>query len=143
MHKLDPRYSEQLFRPVFEINVAAVWLVAGFVTPILSAIYVEGETLVEAFILSVIMIAIAVFYGYKSIPLLDRQLRLTTNKMVFFELSKLRKKNQLDLRYGDDKNKKKKDRRSTYMGRGFKWGAEHANRAYQVADMDSDFSQVK
>lgn len=29
MHKLDPRYSEQLFRPVFELNVAAVWFAAG------------------------------------------------------------------------------------------------------------------
>ncbi|OUX87102.1 MAG: hypothetical protein CBB95_09750 [Alteromonas sp. TMED35] len=143
MHKLDPRYSEQLFRPVFELNVAAVWFAAGILTPVLNAIYVEGETLIEAFILSAIMFTVAVVYGYKSIPLLDRQLRLTTNKMVFYELSKLRKTNQLDLRYGNDKKKKKKDRRSTYMGRGFKWGAEHANRAYQVADMDSDFSQVK
>lgn len=140
--KIDPRYSEHLFRPIFELNSSATWLVGAVTTPIISSIYTDGARLTEATVIASAMIGVGIYYAYKAKPLLMRQMRLTTNSKEFMKTSELRKLNQLDIRNSESEKVRKKDKRSTYIGNGFRWGNEHANRAYQVMDMDSDFSQV-
>lgn len=138
MHKSDPAYSENLFRPVLELNSAATWMIGGVATPLLSAIYTGSSTLPTAMTLGFSMALYGGYIGYKSIPLLKRQLSLTTNKKIFMSTEELRALNKLEARAT---GKKHEDR--TYLGKGFEWGTEHANRAYMVMDMDTEMSQVQ
>lgn len=141
--KIDPRYSEHLFRPIFELNSSMIWLSGAVCTPIVSSFYTDGTRLVEATAVSLAMVGVGIYYAYKASPLLKRQMKLTTNTKEFLTTSKLRVINQLHERNSESAKERKKDNRATYIGNGFRWGNEHANRAYQVMDMDSDFSQVK
>jgi len=143
MRKIDPMYSEHLFRPVFELNAAFVWLLGAICTPIISILYTGSVSLTLSLTIAVVMFLVSAHYVRKSWPLLSRQLRLTTNKKIFMSVARLRAKNQLAQRNSSDSKERKKDERRTYIGEGFVWGPEHANRAYQVMDMSTDFSQVK
>lgn len=136
-------YSENLFRPVFEIQTAFWWVLGAIATPILTNLYSGQAALEIGTFLFFFMTFIAIYYVYKSYPLLVRQLQLTTNKKIFMSASVLRKLNQLELRHRGTKSAQKKDKQRTYIGKGFTWGTEHANRAYQVMDMDTDKSQVE
>jgi conjugal transfer pilus assembly protein TraD len=142
MHKSDPIYSENVFRPIYELRTSLSWMTGGALTPLLSAAYTGASSLTTAFAISAGMVGYGTYYGVKSIPLLKRQLNLTTNKKIFMKTSELRKINNLKRRMVGTDKEKKKDERRTYLGRGFAWGSEHANRAYQVMDMDTDMSQV-
>lgn len=137
MRKSDPTYTENLFRPVFELNTVGSWIAGGIATPILSSLYTGTSILGTSMTLGLGMIGFGTYQGFKTIPLLKRQLSLTTNKKVFYSAQKLRKVNKLQERMEGKPN----DNR-TFFGNGFQWGAEHANRAYQVMDMDTDMSQV-
>jgi conjugal transfer pilus assembly protein TraD len=114
----------------------------GAATPLLSAAYTGTSSLMTALAIGAGMAGYGTYYGVKSIPLLKRQLNLTTNKKIFMKTSELRKINNLKNRVVGTAKEKKKDERRTYLGRGYSWGSEHANRAYQVMDMDTDMSQV-
>lgn len=140
MRKHDPLYTEDVFRPIFELNSATVWVIGGVSTPILSAAYTGESSILTALMLGAGMVGVGAYQFAKSIPLLRKQLHLSTNKKVFMDADQLRKINNLDKRLS---GKTKNDDRRTYLGRGFAWGAEHANRAYKVMDMDTDLSQVK
>ncbi len=141
--KIDPLYSEHLFRPVFELSAAVVWLLGAVATPVTSILYSGGTTLLMALGVSALMLFVAGNYLKQAYPLLKRQIRLIANKKTFVKSSILRKKNQLAERNSDDPNVRKKDKGKVYIGDGFRWGPEHANRAYQVMDMSTDFSEVE
>lgn len=141
--KIDPMYSEHLFRPVFEINIATIWIIGAIATPVLSAMYTEGATLGMACGIMFFMLLVSAYYWKQALPLIIRQLRLTSNKKTYMTTAKLRRMNQLAVRNSDNPRERKKDKRRTYIGEGFQWGPEHANRAYQVMDMSTDFSQVE
>ena len=143
VEKIDPSYSEHLFRPIFELNASAFWALGAISTPIVSSIYVGTGVLTESLVIAGLMAPVSIYYAKKSVPLMKKQLNLTTNYLAKRTLSEVRKINQLYIRYGDDEKAREKDQRRSYMGDGFEWGVEHANRAYQVMDMDTDFSQVK
>ena len=141
MKKIDPIYSEHLFRPIYELNTATAWLGGGLATPFLSQIYSGGGSLPTALTIGGGMLATGAYHGIKALPLLKRQLKLTTNKKTFMSVKELRKLNNLEKIMTSGKVKEKW--RTTYIGNGYNWGSEHANRAYQVMDMDSNMSQVE
>lgn len=141
--RVDPTYFEHLFRPVYETKIASTYVAGGIATPLMSAMYSGGTTLLGAGALGICMISYGIYQGYKAMPLLKRQLNLRTNKKKFLHMQDLRVLNQLELRKtGTPEEIKKNDIRKMYIGDGFVWGTEHANRAYQVMDMDSGFSEV-
>lgn len=141
--KIDPLYSEHLFRPVFELSTSVAWAFGAIATPVISFLYSGGTALMMALGITVFMLVVAGVYLKQAIPLLKRQIRLTSNKKVEIKSSKLRRKNQLAERNSEDPKEQKKDKGKVYIGDGFVWGPEHANRAYQVMDMSTDFSQVE
>lgn len=138
-HVVHHAKSEHLFRPVFELNIATYWIVGAIVTPFMTDVGMTFSSLTTTSIMSGSMMVVGGFYLYSSLPFLSRQLRLTTNRKVFLTTKKLRTINRLFKRLSGSKN----DKREVYMGDGFIWGPEHAQRAYQVMDMDSQLSEVK
>ena len=141
MKKIDPIYSEHLFRPIYELNSATAWLSGGLATPFLSQIYSGGGNLQTAMAIGGGMLATGAYQGLKALPLIKRQLKLTTNKKTFMSVKELRRLN--NLAKIKTSAKVNKDWRTTFIGNGFSWGSEHANRAYQVMDMDTNMSQVE
>jgi conjugal transfer pilus assembly protein TraD len=138
--RIDPRYTEHLFRPIYEINTAATWAAGAVATPITSAVGSSISSLSIPLGISAGMACVAGYYGKKALPLLKRQMALTVNRKEFIKTSELRKKNLLTPRFT---GKLKQDPRNVYMGKGYIWGPEHAQRAYQVLDMDSTLSDVQ
>lgn len=139
MERTNPGYTEHLFRPVYELNTASIWLGGAVGTPFVNYWYAGMGTMNLALTVSGVMVAGGCYFASQAYPLLKRQLKLTSNKKTFINIADLRDKNQLAIRH----EKPKKDKRRTYIGEGFVWGAEHAQRAFQVMDMDSTLSDVK
>lgn len=130
---------EHLFRPAYEVNIAATWLCAAAATPLMTNLGLVLTEFTATGLITGGMLMVSALYIYDASPILKRQMRLTTNRKIFMPASQLRKKNQLARR----NTTKRKDNREVYIGNGFEWGAEHAQRAYQVLDMDSQLSEVK
>lgn len=141
MKKHNPLFMEHLFRPVYEANIAATWGVGALATPILSSIAANGGAVSYSLMLSGLMGSFSVYNGLKAMPLLKKQLNLATNKKTFVKASTLRSYNSLHKRF-TAKNWES-DPKEMFMGHGYAWGAEHAQRAYQVMDMDSALSEVQ
>lgn len=135
---LSHRHLEHLFRPIHELSISFVWLVGGIATPLISSVGVSPAGLTTSSSMGLAMIAVSFFYARSAVPLIIRQMKLSVNRKTFITCSLLRIRNNLSEkmitnRAGD---------RQTYIGKGFIWGAEHAQRAYQVLDMDSKMSSV-
>ena len=139
MERTNPGYTEHLFRPVYELNTATAWIGGAITTPLISFWHTGMATMNVSLSISGVMVVGGCYFASQAYPLLKRQLKLTSNKKTFIQIKELRKRNQLEIR----NTKPKKDKRRTYIGDGFVWGAEHAQRAYQVMDMDSTLSDVK
>ena len=130
---------EHLFRPAYEVKIAAIWLMAAIATPFMTDVGLILTSLTATGLITGGMFIVSILYIYDAKPILLKQFRLTTNRKIFMSVAKLRKINQLTQR----NMTKRKDMREVYIGNGFEWGAEHAQRAYQVLDMDSQLSEVK
>lgn len=135
---LSHRHLEHLFRPIHELKISLVWLVGGIATPLISSVGVSPAGLTTSSSMGLAMIAVSFFYARSAYPLIVRQMKLSVNRKTYITCSLLRIRNNLSekmihSRTGD---------RQTYIGKGFIWGSEHAQRAYQVLDMDSKMSSV-
>lgn len=137
----QPAHSkiEHLFRPVFELNIASYWIIGALATLLVSGVSFTNESMSTGWMVFGVMLCVGVGYLIKAWPYLTRQLKLTINKKTFLTTSRLRELNKLSKRMRG----RGKDKREIYIGDGFEWGAEHAQRAYQVMDMDTEFSEVK
>lgn len=139
MRRTDPLYTENIFRPVYEANIALAWGAGALATPALSLASSGVGGLAFSSIMSAMMACNAVRWGVKSMPLLKRHYRLHTNRMSVITDKDLRKRHQVKSRFTG----KKSVNRKIFIGRGSKWGNEHANRAYQIMDFDSEHTDVK
>ncbi len=128
---------EHIFRPICELNIAFFWIAGGLLTPLISQVGLSPVTLSASGAISILMIIVGVLFLYQSLPLLKRQLKLSVNKKTFIDPEKLRKINRYK------RLAKKSSHRETYVGKGYVWGSEHAQRAYQVMDLDSEMTSVK
>lgn len=135
---LSHRHMEHLFRPVHELHIAFAWTVGGIATPILGTVGISPTGVTTSATMGLAMLVVAAFYIRAAIPLLSRQIKLSVNKKTFISTDLLRVRNELS-----QKNRLSvAGGRKTYIGKGFEWGSEHAQRAYQVLDMDSKMSTV-
>lgn len=141
MNRTSPLYTEHLFRPVYETSIATTWAVGAMATPLTAAMGFSAGSIGTSLGIAAGMAGISAYYGMKSLPLLKRQMSLTINSKRFMKTSELRRINQLEKRC--TKADWKNDPREAYMGKGYNWGSEHAQRAYQVLDMDSNLSDVQ
>lgn len=140
MSRIKPMFTEHLFRPVHEVSIATTWGAGALLTPLTSLGGYSANTMTLGAGLAAGMVGMAGYYGMKALPLLRRQMSLHTNRKTFMTAKQLRVLNSLHKR----KTKKgwKDDPRQMYFGSGYRWGSEHAQRAYQVMDLSSDLSEV-
>jgi conjugal transfer pilus assembly protein TraD len=137
-NKTDARYTENLFRPIFEIQTASVWAAGAVATPFVG-LYNFQPGWATTFTISGTMACASVYFFSSAIPMLKQQMKLKMNKKEFMDVTKLRDINLVQKRATKTNWS---DPSRTFLGYGFEWGAEHANRAYQVLNMDSMLSDI-
>lgn len=135
---ISHRHLEHLFRPIHELNISLAWAVGGIATPLLGSVGIAPTGITTSLGMGLAMLVVAAFYAYSAIPLISRQMKLSVNKKTFISTDLLRIRNQLS----KENRESTSGSRKTYIGKGFEWGGEHAQRAYQVLDMDSKMSSV-
>ena len=131
--------SEHLFRPIHELSISTIWFAGALITPVTSTVGLSPSGFTTSASMAESMLCVSGFYAWNAYPLIKRQMKLTVNRKIFMTTSRLRQKNRLENRNLE----KGKDKREVFLGHGFEWGAEHAQRAYQVLDMDSRMSEVQ
>jgi conjugal transfer pilus assembly protein TraD len=131
--------SEHIFRPIYELNMSTTWLAGAIATPLVSSVGISPAGFTTSTTMAASMLAVSGYYAWSSYPLIKRQMKLSINKKTFMNTSTLRVKNQLAMRMKG----RGEDKREVFIGNGFEWGAEHAQRAYQVMDMDSGMTEVQ
>jgi len=139
VHKTSHRYTEYLFRPIYEIQTATWWGIGAFSTLLTGGAATQSSWTVTLTVAG-ILVAGSCFYTVKSLPLLKRQKNLIYNKKLFMDAQELRRINQVRERATKTNFK---DPRRNLLGYGFEWGAEHANRAYQVVNLETDLSGIR
>lgn len=138
-NKTSFTYTEYLFRPVYELQTAAAWGTAACLSPVTGFAGLQSSWSVTLGVTAACG-AGACYYATKAVPMIKKQMGLQKNTRTFTTTSKLRKQNQTKERAT---KRNFKDPRENMMGYGFEWGPEHAQRAYQVMDLDSNLSGVK
>lgn len=122
-------WMENLFRPVFELRLAQIWFIGGVITIITGGLAFDTEVPAHL-VLGGAMVFIGLVRLKQGLPLLKRQFRLFVNYFYVITTLSFRKRNF-------------KNPDLAFLGKGFEWGPEHAQRAYQVMSMSSEFKEVK
>ncbi|AXV67628.1 hypothetical protein D0907_20040 (plasmid) [Pseudoalteromonas lipolytica] len=138
----NPLFHENLYRPVYELNKAYVSLAAGVVTFTSSVIESEGHIGMVGFGITTILTAQCGHYTLKAIPLVKRQCKIFFNKIEFEDIKAIRQEHMAKENILNPNNKKK-GKNKIFIGNGFEWGVEHANRSYQIQGLYSDKQEVK
>lgn len=138
-NRINPAFTEDMFRPVYEANISAVWAAGAIITPLTGAASIGVAGLGVSGIMAGIMGACSLYWAAKSVPRIKKHVRLHLNKRTFIDERQLRRLHKLPKRIKGST----KVERDIYIGDGFEWGNEHSNRAYTVMDFDSKKSDVK
>lgn len=122
-------WMENLFRPVFELKLAQIWLLGGLFTLITGGLAFDTQVPAHL-VVGGVMIVISIIRFRQGLPLLKRQFQLFVNYFYMISDIEFRTRNM-------------KDKETSFLGRGFEWGPEHAQRAYQVMSMSTEFHEIK
>lgn len=122
-------WMENLFRPVFELRQAQIWLAGAIFTALTGGLAFDS-TIPVHLVISAVMLIMALVRVNEGIPLLKRQFKLFVNYFYVIPILNFRAANI-----------KRKD--IAMLGRGFEWGPEHAQRAYQVMSMSTEYMEIK
>ena len=132
-------HSETLYRPVFEINSAFVYICAGIATAILSR--VSSSNFSVSAVVSLGLLFVGLVQLSNAIPKIRKQLKLFVNSLLFISILNLRKVNNAAFN-SIPANFHVTDKRNIYLGEGFEWGPEQAQRAYQILDLSIDLREM-
>lgn len=136
-------YSESLFRPLYELNAAYVYVGAGVVTGIVSKVGDFSTSAIDIpTIISGGLMGVGLYKLISVYPKMRQQLKLFINKLEFIDIELLRYINKWDFN-SKVENFKYEDKREMYIGTGFEWGPQHAQRAYQILDMSVDLRELE
>ncbi|WP_434949709.1 conjugative transfer system coupling protein TraD (plasmid) [Shewanella sp. HL-SH4] len=136
-------HSETLFRPLLELNSAYVYIGAGISTGVIAGVdAINGASLATPALIAGGLIGVGLIKLINSYPMMKRQLGLYVNKLEFIDIEVVRFLNRWKDN-SDVKNFDLKDRREIYIGNGFEWEPEHAQRAYQIMDMSSNLKEME
>ncbi|WP_282109292.1 conjugative transfer system coupling protein TraD [Shewanella algicola] len=136
-------YSESLFRPLYELNAAYVYIGSGVATGVISQVsalnsnYLDTPTIIAGGLMGV-----GLFKLLSTYPKMRQQLKLFINKLEFIDIDVVRYINKWKTN-SKSENFKYTDKREIYIGNGFEWGPEHAQRAYQIMDMSIDLREME
>lgn len=117
-------YLENLFRPIFELKSSYFW--AASVVGTIGAWSMHTTDAPQLALLPLSIIAASTGMTIKrfkdALPLLRRQLKLQFNYYYFIDANEFRERNL-------------KDQTKSFLGKGFEWDVDMANRAYQLQGM--------
>ena len=122
-------WMENLFRPIFELKQAQYWLAGGFITLVTGGFSMDTPYPVHL-ILGSLMLFVGALRVKSSLPLMKLQFRLFNNYVYLYPLSKFRERTL-------------QDKSQAFLGKGFEWGPEHAQRAYQLMSMSTSYMEIK
>jgi conjugal transfer pilus assembly protein TraD len=128
MSRIDPNFHENLFRPTYELNSGVTASIAG-VTSGVSGGLLTGAVSYISLGLSAYLLGMATKRFSQGLKPLRQQIKMFSNKKLFCDHEWLRKAHD-------------KDKDHVFIGEGFEWGTEHADRAYQIQNMSSDKSEI-
>tara|TARA_R110002051_G_scaffold6931_1_gene32739 strand:- start:315 stop:2240 length:1926 start_codon:yes stop_codon:yes gene_type:complete len=138
----NPIYHENVYRPIYEIDTSLWYFAAATITA--SNINFGDDGNVGSIAISAT--AILALQGVSSLkkagPLIKRQYNLFFNKITFENVEDLRLKNDAenfikrDGKYDPKVNK-------IYIGDGFEWGVEHANRSQQIQGFNTAKDEIR
>jgi conjugal transfer pilus assembly protein TraD len=120
-------YFENLWRPAYEYYSAISWFIAAIVTYVVGGLYYPAINLHTWVSLGIAVVGLT--RAGDAYKLIRWQVYLRSYKVLVKDPQWLIKKVENDPNH-------------YYLGRGFKWGAEHAQRAHQVLGMSSDMSEL-
>ncbi|BDQ68370.1 MULTISPECIES: conjugative transfer system coupling protein TraD [Shewanella] len=136
-------YIENLFRPLYELNAAYVYVGAGVVTGIVSKVGDFSTSAIDIpTIISGGLMGVGLYKLISVYPKMRQQLKLFINKLEFIDIELLRYINKWDFN-SKVENFQYEDKREMYIGTGFEWGPQHAQRAYQILDMSVDLRELE
>ncbi|SUJ10079.1 conjugative transfer system coupling protein TraD [Shewanella morhuae] len=136
-------YSESLFRPLYELNAAYVYVGAGFATGVISKVGDFSTNLIDIpTIFAGGLIGVGLYKLIAVYPQMRRQLKLFINKLEFIDIELLRYINKWDFN-SKVENFQYTEKREIYIGTGYEWGPQHAQRAYQILDMSVDLRELE
>ncbi|KJG37623.1 hypothetical protein UA32_11680 [Photobacterium angustum] len=124
----DINDTRDLFRPEYELNIGTGYLAAG-----IASTAIGGVTLTTVgtapFVVSAVTLGLSLHWYRKAIERLRLKSKLINNYFYFKPIPELRTNN---LEHPD----------KIYIGKGFKWGAEHATLYHRLASMSTDLREV-
>ncbi|WP_076415063.1 conjugative transfer system coupling protein TraD [Shewanella sp. UCD-KL12] len=137
-------YSETLFRPLLELNSAYVYIGAGLATGVTAGVNanVSSNDIATPVFIAGGLIGVGLIKLMNAYPVMKRQMSLHINKLMFIDLKIVRFLNRWE-QNPKVENFKHTSKREIYIGNGFEWGPEHAQRAYQIMDMSVDLQELQ
>lgn len=124
----DINDTRDLFRPEYEFNIGSGYLTAGVASALIG-----GVTLTTVgtapFVISAVTFGMSLHWYRKAIERIRKKSKLINNYFYMKPISELRKNN---LEHPD----------KLYIGKGFKWGAEHATLYHRLASMSTDLKEI-
>lgn len=137
-------YNETLFRPLLELNSAYVYVGSGIATGVLAGFdtSMSINEVATPGLLAGGLIGVGLLKLIRAYPIMKRQLSLHTNKLRFIDLSVVRFLNRWE-KNPKIENFRHTSKREIYIGDGFEWGPQQAQRAYQIMDMSVDLAELE
>lgn len=142
IERADPLFHENLYRPIYELNMTYTALACAGITFTSTVAKSEGYIGMVGFGISAGLMMQAGYYSMKAYPLLKRQLNIFFNKIEFEDIENLRKEHRAEENIANPSNEDKGNNQ-IYIGNGFEWGVEHANRANKILSLYTDKSEIK
>lgn len=143
--RINPRFHENLFRPVYEINSSISNFVGAGATlaTSLSSFSINGASI------GTVSLALTAYLGYRGYqdfkagqPLLTQQKNIFYNDLTFIDVEELRAKHHGEFFVQGKGQAPSQAQDLICIGTGFEWGVEHANRAEQILGFSSGMTEI-
>ncbi len=150
--RTDLHAQENLYRPVLELR-SSTFLILAALFMLYTGYESDGLNIAPIlYVLAGMLVLLGIFRVLTSVPYIKAHWRIFKREFQFVANVSLRAINHSEI-FSDDRKYRlkaesaKKDNKSlperrTYLCDGYRWGPEHAERAYQVANLSSDLREI-
>ncbi|MBO2656149.1 conjugative transfer system coupling protein TraD [Shewanella algae] len=135
-------FSETIYRPLYELNSAYVYVGAGITTAIVGGFSTQETAADMPLIFAGGLVGVGLIKMLAAYPKMKMQLKLFVNKLEFIDIGLLRFINRAE-QNSRPENFHHTNKRELFIGRGFEWGPVQAQRAYQISDMTNNHEEIE
>ncbi|AYV11431.1 MULTISPECIES: conjugative transfer system coupling protein TraD [Shewanella] len=135
-------FSETIYRPLYELNSAYVYVGAGITTAIVGGFNTQETAADMPLIFAGGLVGVGLIKMLAAYPKMKMQLKLFVNKLEFIDIGLLRFINRAE-QNSQPENFHHTNKRELFIGRGFEWGPVQAQRAYQISDMTNNHEEIE